>query len=68
MSEIINDLICKSPQKVKCEKCHKEFAFTFEDNVYFDLLTMRMGLKCPHCRTEHIIGLTINMEIKNDEE
>lgn len=59
---IINELICKSPQKVKCEECHKEFTFTFENDVYLNLMTMKMGLICPHCNQEHTIGLTINME------
>ena len=68
MSEIMKELLCKSEQNVKCEKCHKDFSFTFGDDVYYNLMNGQLMVECPHCGAEHKLKITINMELDEPEK
>ena len=52
MRELAEYLIRKK-QKVKCEKCGKEFEYSAVDDLYVYLPTGNCRICCPHCQTEY---------------
>lgn len=52
MREIAEFLI-KQRNRVKCEKCGKEFEYSVIDDVYVYLPTGNLRICCPCCKTEY---------------
>ena len=65
----IAEFLMKQKNKVKCEKCGKEFEYSVIDDVYVYLPTGNCRICCPHCKTEYnyCVRLTPVEELKQDE-
>lgn len=48
----IAEFLMKQKNKVKCEKCGKEFEYSVIDDVYVYLPTGNCRICCPHCGYE----------------
>ena len=65
----IAEFMMKQKQKVKCEKCGKEFEYSVIDDVYVYLPTGNCRICCPHCKTEYnyCVRLTPVEELKQND-
>lgn len=61
----VGQIIAEAKQAFKCEKCGKEFEFSFWEDAYIVLGAKdSVRVRCPHCQAEYAI--CIDLELKDN--
>lgn len=64
----VSDLIIESEQKVKCDKCNKEYGFTIKNDVFIYLGDGSIRVRCPHCESVYRIDLKLDLVKEQSDE
>ena len=57
----VSDLIIEAEQKVKCDKCNKDFSFTLKDDIFIFLGDGSVRVRCPFCESVYRIDLKLEL-------